>query len=142
MSSKSYGVSGVAQRKAFCHILKYSKNDCIGVLLGTNGPEGITVSDAVPLFHDRVFTSTLEAAFTMISAVYDTKDKQIVGVYDAPLKNKENSASSPLSSLSSTVAEQIRQTLQVQDVMALSLRVPNKKLAEEEEDADYQVKEV
>lgn len=91
---------------------------------------------------ERDAAGETNAAGERSSAVYDTKDKQIVGVYDAPLKNKENSASSPLSSLSSTVAEQIRQTLQVQDVMALSLRVPNKKLAEEEEDTDYQVKEV
>lgn len=61
-----------ALKKALAHTLKYSKNDCIGVLLGKHSSAGLAVSDVVPLFHDRVFSSTLESAFTMISTVYDS----------------------------------------------------------------------
>lgn len=60
----------------------------------------------------------------MIGQVYGSK-QQIVGLYDAPLKLKQGDAV-PLSSLALNLCEQIRSTLQVQDMVALSLRVPTK----------------
>ena len=50
---------------------------------------------------------------------------QIVGMYDAPLKYKQGDAV-PLSSIALNLCEQIRTTLQVSDVVAVSLRVPAK----------------
>ena len=49
------------------------------------------MTDVVPLFHDRVMTSATETAMEMIECVF-TKDKtrQIIGVYDAPLRVKDD----------------------------------------------------
>jgi len=55
-----------------------------------------------------VFASALEAAFTMVSTVYE--GQQIVGLYDAPLKYKQGDAV-PLSSLALNISEQIKAAL-------------------------------
>ena len=73
----------------------------------------------------------------MVQCVYD--DRQIVGVYDAPLKYKPGDAVQ-MSSLSDTLCSQIRQNLDVNEVVCLSLKVPNK-LGEEDSDED-QIREV
>lgn len=135
--AKSCVIEHLPLCKAVSHILKHAKHDCIGLLLGTNGENGIQVTEVVPLFHDRVFASTLEAAFEMVSAVF--ADLQIVGVYDAPLKYQSGEAY-PVSSIGTNICETIRTNLQVQDVMVLSLRVP--KSVGEESDDDTPVKEV
>ena len=109
--------------------MKHCKNDCVGVLLGHVKADVIVVEDAVPLFHDRVFASALESAFEMVSLV---SELAIVGVYDAPLKYKSGEAV-PLSSLSLSIAEQVKATLGATEVVALSIRVPNK-LDDEDED--------
>ena len=76
-----------ALRKSIAHILKYHRSDCIGVLLGHKQDGTLKVTDAVPLFHERVMASTTEAAMEMIDCMFaDDKEKQIVGVYDAPLR--------------------------------------------------------
>ena len=133
--SKQYSINKTSMVKACSHILKHSKSDCFGILLGSNNPvSGITVTDVVPLFHDRVFSSTLECAFTMIGCLYAGQDnKQIVGVYDAPLKFKSGEAY-PMSSLCTSVCEQIRTQQNVNDVLVLSLRVPAKFADESDED--------
>ena len=72
------------------HSLKYHKADCLGVLIGRKG-EGRTVviSDAIPLFHSRVMSGTLEIAFDMIESTLAQGD-HIVGVYEAPLLGSDN----------------------------------------------------
>lgn len=108
------------------------------MLLGKRTNDCIQITDAVPLFHDKVFASVLESAFTMISVVYE--GQHIVGLYDAPLKYKQGDAV-PLSSICLNLCEQVKATLQVPDVVALSLRVPAK-LDEEDSDDDKKIKEV
>ncbi len=129
MSKTQVEIKSKALRKAIAHTLKHCKNDCVGVLLGSIKADVIVVEDAIPLFHDRVFASALESAFDMISLVSDLK---IVGVYDAPLKYKSGDAV-PLTSLSQSIAEQVKLALQMQEVVAISIRVPNK-LDDEDED--------
>ena len=64
------------------------------------------MTDAVPLFHDRVMTSATETAMEMIECVFaKDKTKQIVGVYDAPLRVKNDPDQSPLSTLAITLSE-------------------------------------
>ncbi len=70
-----------------------------------------------------MFAGALESAFMMIGQVFT--NVQIVGMYDAPLKYKQGDAV-PLSSIALNLCEQIRTTLQVSDVVAVSLRVPAK----------------
>jgi len=103
MESKSVTLNKRPLNKALAHIIKHHKNDCVGVFLGKKAENGeVIIQEAVPLFHDRVFTSTMETAFEMVEAVYP--EYQIVGIYDAPLKYKQEDAV-PLSSLSITLAE-------------------------------------
>ena len=125
--------------KAIAHTLKHSNKDCIGILLGKQVKGSIVVEDAVPLFHDRVFASALESAFMMVQCVY--ADKQIVGVYDAPLKYNTGDAIQ-MSSLSENLCTQIRSTLDVSEVVCLSLKVPNKIEDEDSEEGDDRVKEI
>ena len=107
MTNKHYTIEKLAMHKAACHILKHSNQDCIGVLLGNySNSDGIKVCDVVPLFHNRVFASPLEAAFTMIQHIYENK-LQIVGVYDAPLKYK-SSDNVPVTNISTNICDQIR----------------------------------
>ena len=68
------------------HVLKHHQSECSGILLGTVADNSFTVTDVVPLFHDRVFASALESAFMMVECVYE--NESIIGVYDAPLKLK------------------------------------------------------
>ena len=64
------------------------------------------MTDTVPLFHERVMASATETAMEMIECVYaKDKTRQIVGVYDAPLRVKNDPDQSPLSTLAVTIAE-------------------------------------
>jgi hypothetical protein len=48
--------------------MKHTLNDCYGILLGTASNDGsnITITDAIPLFHDRVFAPQLEIALKFV----------------------------------------------------------------------------
>ena len=128
MSAKEITISDKAAQKVLAHVLKYHQSDCLGVLIGTRSQSQITVTDAVPLFHDRVFTSVLEVAFQMIEQVYP--ESQILGIYDAPLKYKPGE-SIPFTSLAINIAEQIKATNEVSETIAVSVRVPAPKESDE-----------
>jgi hypothetical protein len=77
--------------------LKYSKSDIIGipffhlfyfdlgVLLGKKSNNQVTVTDSIPLFHERVMSGPLEIAFEMIESYIKESDVKIVGVYESSL---------------------------------------------------------
>jgi len=73
-----------AYKKFMLHILKHSKSDCLGVLIGKKIDRTIKVTDAIPLFHNRVMSGLLEVAFEQIEQNLPEGSK-IVGVYEAPL---------------------------------------------------------
>ena len=51
-------------------------------------------------------TSAMETALEMIEAYTDSAaDRQIIGVYDAPIKANSTEANQPLSTLALTLAE-------------------------------------
>lgn len=74
----SYKVSDAAYIKMLLHTIKYHKNDCLGkyllivntlslgVLIGNKESKEVVISDAIPLFHDRIMSGPLEIAFDMI----------------------------------------------------------------------------
>ena len=74
----------------------------------------------------------------MISHVYAQSHK-IVGLYDAPLKYKSGDAV-PLSSLALSLSEQIKSSMQVTDIVVLSLRIPSK--FEADSDDEPKTKEI
>ena len=70
------------------HAIKYHNFDCIGVLIGNKDKNTITITESIPLFHQRVQTGMLEIAFDMIEAIHlnvDSPNQQIVGLYEAAL---------------------------------------------------------
>ena len=95
MASTSVSMAPAAVNKTIAHILKWHKNDCIGVLLGQRADGGqVEVNDVVPLFHERVMVSATETAMEMIEAFNDGNDsRKIIGVYDAPIKGIQEDAS-------------------------------------------------
>jgi hypothetical protein len=83
------------------------------------------VTDAIPLFHERVMSGTLEIAFDMVESTFhagNDKDLMIVGLYESNLLIKHDQNASTLALF---IAEAIRSKNNV-EVLALSLRIPNK----------------
>ena len=92
-----------AVKVMLAHALKYHQSSCLGVLLGNCAEQGhYKIEKAIPLFHDHVFASTLEAAFNAVSHLYP--EDQILGVYDAPIKFKPGE-SIPVSSVATSLCE-------------------------------------
>lgn len=83
----------------------------------------------MPLFHEKVFASSLEAAFNCVSHLYGSEN--IIGVYDAPIKLKSGD-SIPLSALAISICEQIKAVSNLQETLAVSIRVPTLKDSDEE----------
>ena len=92
----SYIIEPKAYKKLFMHTLKYSKSDCIGVLLGKKQDKSVIVEDAIPLFHNKVMSGMLEVAFEMIEKTCVTDSRKIVGVYEAPILASGVDVPSPL----------------------------------------------
>jgi hypothetical protein len=64
----NYSINESAQAKMLLHVIKYHKFDCIGVLVGKKDGSSVQIVDAVPLFHQRLMTPTLEVAFEILDA--------------------------------------------------------------------------
>ena len=126
MASTHVSVAPAAVNKTMAHILKHSRCDCVGLLLGSGIGKGqVEVNDVVPLFHERVMASTTETAFEMVEAINDgNQDRQIIGVYDAPIKGVNEEANQPLSILALNLAEQIKQASDSLDAIVVRIKVP------------------
>lgn len=55
-----------AYAKIMLHCLKHTSNDCYGILIGSVHGDIIKVVDAVPLFHNGVFSPELEIALKFV----------------------------------------------------------------------------
>ena len=66
--SMSIEIENKAYSKIMLHILKNVANDCYGVLIGDSKSSGFSfrIIDAIPLFHNRVFTPQTEFALKMV----------------------------------------------------------------------------
>jgi hypothetical protein len=62
----SITISDLAYAKLMLHCMKHTVNDCIGVLLGTEEGDKVTISDVIPLFHERIFAPQLEIAMKFV----------------------------------------------------------------------------
>ena len=70
------------------HAIKYHNFDCIGLLIGNKDKNTITITNSIPLSHQRVQTGLLEVAFDMVESVYldeEGENQQILGIYEAAL---------------------------------------------------------
>jgi hypothetical protein len=88
--SVTFNIEELAYKKLMLHSLKHSKSDCLGLLLGKKSGNVVTVTDAVPLFHNRVMSGLLEVAFEMTECAIKDQGLKIVGVYEAPLTAVES----------------------------------------------------
>jgi len=59
-------ISDKAYAKIILHCLKYTSNDCYGILIGKSDQNSYKVTDAVPLFHERIFAPQLEIALKFV----------------------------------------------------------------------------
>ncbi len=62
----SITIDNKAYAKIMLHLMKHTVSDCIGVLIGTEEGDKVTVLDAIPLFHDRIFAPQLEIALKFV----------------------------------------------------------------------------
>ena len=126
MASTTVSMAPIAVNKTLAHVLKWSRNDCIGVLLGSGIGRGqVEINDVVPLFHERVMAGPMETALEMIEAIHEgNDDRKIIGVYDAPIKGTNEEASQPLSQLALNLGEQIKQIHNSLDAIVVRVKVP------------------
>uniref|UniRef100_A0A7S3HWZ1 MPN domain-containing protein n=2 Tax=Favella ehrenbergii TaxID=182087 RepID=A0A7S3HWZ1_9SPIT len=135
MASTNVSMAPAAVNKTLAHVLKHHKNDCVGVLLGSGiGSGQVEVNDVVPLFHDRIMVSAMEAALEMVEAHYDGDDaRKIVGVYDAPIRGIDPTSNQVASTLALNLAEQIKQANGTLDAIIMNVKVPPSRDTEGEE---------
>ena len=83
MATRSVDIQQVAARKMLAQLIKHQKSDCVGLLIGHRNDKTVVVTDAVPLFHDHIFTGMLEVAMEMVDTCYNFQETDaIVGVDD------------------------------------------------------------
>jgi len=66
MSINNIEFDNKAYSKIILHILKNISSDCYGLLIGNSSGSVIKIVDAIPLFHNRVFTPQTEIALKMV----------------------------------------------------------------------------
>jgi len=64
----SITIENKAFAKLMLHCLKHTKNDCYGILIGqkTENSDALSITDTVPLSHDKVFAPQLEIALKFV----------------------------------------------------------------------------
>ena len=64
----SITIENKAFAKLMLHCLKHTKNDCYGILIGqkSENSDALSITDAVPLSHDKVFAPQLEIALKFV----------------------------------------------------------------------------
>ena len=90
----------------------------MGILIGSRKDNTVTITDAIPLFHDHIFTSMLEVAMEMVDSVVE--EGTIVGIYDAPVRPRASNETK-ITAVSSQVAEQIVKVKGQSDAVCLSI---------------------
>ncbi len=69
--------------------MKFPINDCYGFLMGKNSGNKIEVVDALPLTHDKIFSTNFQNALKMIEKFYIKETQlKIVGFYENLMLNQ------------------------------------------------------
>ena len=66
MSDMQYEIANKAFAKIMLHIMKNANSDCYGALIGRVVNSKLVINDAMPMFHDRVFTPQSEIALKLV----------------------------------------------------------------------------
>ena len=103
-----------AYYKIMLHCLKHLTSDCYGFLLGKKEGNKYTVTNAIPLTHDKVFGPSFKIAVSMIKGFFP-KEK-IIGFYENLIVNqmKEEGA---ISSQSSYICEIINKNNKLNPIL-------------------------
>lgn len=91
----------------------------------------IIVEDAIPLFHQKVVSGSLEIAFEMIEASLVNETTKIVGVYEAPIIGADTMQFP--SNLAMGVATQIKNLGHFAEPCIMSLIAVNQRSTEDRE---------
>ena len=81
MTDINVEIENKAFSKIMLHVLKHVSSDCYGLLIGSNKNSSFTVVDAIPLFHNRVFTPQTDIALRMVELNLN-KNECIIGMYE------------------------------------------------------------
>lgn len=63
---ENFSFQPAAFSKIFLHSLKHLNNDTYGVLLGNVNNGKYTLTDVVPIAHERLFAPQMEVSFKMV----------------------------------------------------------------------------
>ena len=77
----------MAYSKIMLHCMKYPINDCYGFLMGKKKGNVIEVTDALPLTHDKIYSTNLNCSLKLTENYY-SKDLKIVGFYENLMLNQ------------------------------------------------------
>lgn len=91
-----------AYSKIMLHLIKYTSNDCYGILLGKENK----INDAIPLSHNKIFAPNFELAVKMIEDLFNDENLKIIGFYENLIIN-QNKTEGEISNLSFHVCELI-----------------------------------
>ena len=82
-------VNKLAYSKLMMHVLKHNSKDVVGLLI-KNAKDSII--DVLPLFHETVMISSLDAAFHLIQDFYlaENPSYKVVGVYESSVSGKKS----------------------------------------------------
>jgi len=96
-------IDSKAYSKIMLHLIKYTSNDCYGILLGKENK----INDVIPLSHNKIFAPNFELAVKMIEDLYKNDDNlKIIGFYENLIIN-QNKTEGEISNLSFHICELI-----------------------------------
>ena len=95
-------IDSKAYSKIMLHLIKYTSNDCYGILLGKENK----INDAIPLSHNKIFAPNFELAVKMIEDLFNDDNLKIIGFYENLIIN-QNKTEGEISNLSFHVCELI-----------------------------------
>ena len=96
-------IDSKAYSKIMLHLIKYTSNDCYGILLGKENK----INDVIPLSHNKIFAPNFELAVKMIEDLYKNDDNlKIIGFYENLIIN-QNKTEGEIFNLSFHICELI-----------------------------------
>ena len=120
-------IDSKAYSKIMLHLIKYTSNDCYGILLGKENK----INDVIPLSHNKIFAPNFELAVKMIEDLYKNDDNlKIIGFYENLIIN-QNKTEGEISNLSFLICELI---LKNKKVLPVFFEIYSKDKIEEKSD--------
>jgi len=130
-------IESKAYTKIMLHLIKYTSNDCYGLLLGNNNK----VNDILPLSHDKIFAPNFELAVKMIEDLYSNdNDLNIIGFYENLIIN-QNKTEGEISNLSYHICDLILNKKKVLPIFfeIYSKDIPDEKSGKRKDEIEFKI---